>query len=128
MKKRGSLVLAVSVVGLLMLVPLSKAYALASFTRQTGMDCSVCHTVFPELTPIGRDFKLNGYVLSVETPKWFIPLSARLLASYTGARGLTNGVAPFDSAKNDATARAQLPQQFNMYYGGQIWDNIGGMV
>ena len=34
-----------------------------SFARQTGMTCAACHTVFPELTPFGREFKLNGYVL-----------------------------------------------------------------
>jgi hypothetical protein len=28
-----------------------------------GMTCAACHTVFPELTPFGREFKLNGYVL-----------------------------------------------------------------
>jgi hypothetical protein len=27
------------------------------------MTCAACHTVFPELTPFGREFKLNGYVL-----------------------------------------------------------------
>ena len=42
-----------------------KAYALPSFARQTGMPCSQCHTVSfgPALTPYGRQFKLNGYVL-----------------------------------------------------------------
>src|SRR3984957_14396452 len=37
--------------------------AVPSFARQTGMACASCHTVFPELTPFGREFKLNGYVL-----------------------------------------------------------------
>jgi hypothetical protein len=40
------------------------AQATASFSRQTGLACSTCHTTFPELTPFGRDFKLNGYTLS----------------------------------------------------------------
>jgi len=39
------------------------AWAVPSYARQTGMACSTCHTVFPELTPFGREFKLNGYVL-----------------------------------------------------------------
>src|ERR1700682_3298613 len=38
-------------------------WAVPSFARQTGMACAACHTVFPELTPFGREFKLNGYVL-----------------------------------------------------------------
>src|SRR5579864_3393663 len=39
------------------------AVAVPSFARQTGMACAACHTVFPVLTPFGREFKLNGYVL-----------------------------------------------------------------
>lgn len=41
----------------------SPAYAIPSFTRQTGMQCATCHTVFPELTAFGRQFKLRGYAL-----------------------------------------------------------------
>src|SRR6202790_1810253 len=41
----------------------SPSWAVPSFARQTGMACAACHTVFPELTPFGREFKLNGYVL-----------------------------------------------------------------
>ena len=35
--------------------------AIPSFARQTGLACDVCHTVFPHLTPFGREFKLHGY-------------------------------------------------------------------
>ena len=41
----------------------SPSWAVPSFARQTGLACAACHTVFPELTPFGREFKLNGYVL-----------------------------------------------------------------
>lgn len=37
------------------------ASALPSFAAQTGQPCATCHTAFPELTPYGRQFKLNGY-------------------------------------------------------------------
>src|SRR5690349_10103715 len=41
----------------------SGAYAATpSFARQTGLACSACHTHYPELTAMGRAFKLNGYV------------------------------------------------------------------
>src|SRR5437763_15380784 len=33
-----------------------------TYARQTGLACSACHTHFPELTPTGRAFKLNGHV------------------------------------------------------------------
>src|ERR1700728_5429194 len=41
----------------------AKTWGVPSFARQTGMTCAACHTVYPELTPFGREFKLNGYVL-----------------------------------------------------------------
>jgi len=44
----------------------SEAAALPAFARQTGMSCAMCHTVFPQLTPYGRRFKLNGYTLSAK--------------------------------------------------------------
>ena len=45
------------------LLATAPSWAVPSFARQTGMTCAACHTVFPELTPFGREFKLNGYVL-----------------------------------------------------------------
>src|SRR6476661_3621189 len=37
---------------------------LPSFSRQTGLACSACHYQFLTLTPLGREFKLNGYTLT----------------------------------------------------------------
>ncbi len=37
------------------------SFAIPAFARQTGLACDVCHTVFPHLTPFGREFKLHGY-------------------------------------------------------------------
>ncbi len=38
--------------------------ALPSYARQTGLSCSACHFSFPELNSFGRQFKMNGYVLT----------------------------------------------------------------
>jgi hypothetical protein len=52
------------ILGLVLVCALpTPSWAVPSFARQTGMACAACHTVFPELTPFGREFKLNGYVL-----------------------------------------------------------------
>src|SRR6266705_1181231 len=40
------------------------AAALPSYARQTGQQCAACHNGFPELTPYGRLFKLNGYTFT----------------------------------------------------------------
>src|ERR1019366_10242125 len=47
---------------LICIVSARPAEALPSYARQTGQACAACHNGFPELTPYGRLFKLNGYV------------------------------------------------------------------
>jgi len=47
--------------GVVALLSAREAGAVASYARQTGLPCSSCHTTYPELTPFGRLFKLNGY-------------------------------------------------------------------
>src|ERR1700693_4594492 len=37
--------------------------AVPSFARQTGLALQGCQMVFPKLTPVGRAFKLNGYLI-----------------------------------------------------------------
>ena len=41
----------------------SDAWAVPAFAVQTGQGCSSCHVggFGPQLTPTGRDFKMNGY-------------------------------------------------------------------
>ena len=40
------------------------ASAIPSYARQTGFPCKSCHMTPPELTALGRAFKLNGYTMS----------------------------------------------------------------
>src|SRR6202162_5971112 len=40
------------------------ASAIPSYARQTGFPCKSCHYMPPELTPLGRTFKLNGYTMA----------------------------------------------------------------
>src|SRR5579863_8860109 len=40
------------------------ASAIPSYARQTGFPCKSCHYTPPELTPLGRTFKLNGYTMA----------------------------------------------------------------
>jgi hypothetical protein len=50
----------------------SPAYALPSFTGQTGAPCSACHIggFGPQLTPFGIYFKATGYTLGGGTGVW----------------------------------------------------------
>jgi hypothetical protein len=117
------------VLGGLQLLPLTTAQAVPSFARQTGMPCNECHTIFPELTPFGRIFKLGGYVLSKTGKPYEFPppLAGMVQVSYTDSKGLTSGVAPFDS-NNRTTDKFNLPQQLSLFYGGRIYDKLGAFV
>jgi hypothetical protein len=44
-------------------LPFTDALAVPSFARQTGFECVACHVSWPELTAVGRQFKLGGYTL-----------------------------------------------------------------
>ncbi|HUY02827.1 MAG TPA: hypothetical protein VMV33_06040 [Rhodocyclaceae bacterium] len=116
------------------------AQAVPSFARQTGLACEACHTVFPELTPFGRRFKLNGYTIdnlpqvsdqSTNKEQTLLlnqlpPLSFMLQASVTS----TKKAVP-DSAVAGANAQngqTQFPQQASLFYAGRIAPNLGAFV
>jgi len=104
-----------------------------SFSRQTGLACSSCHTSFPQLNRFGRNFKLNGYTLTGKetlggqaqaeerTVKLtLIPgLSAMVQASYTAI----NQAVPATQNGN-----ANLPQQLSFFYGGAVAPKLGAFV
>ena len=107
-----------------------KASAIPSMARQTGMECAVCHTVYPQLTPFGRQFKLRGYTLS--TPKLGdapifdkIPVSAFLQLSQTMTRSTDTAGAANDNFPRD---RDTFIQAAGLYYGGKITDSTGALI
>ena len=53
-----------AVLAVLAFVRVPTARAVPSYSRQTGFSCSSCHMTPPELTPLGRTFKLNGYTIA----------------------------------------------------------------
>ena len=126
--------------GAMFALALPAAHAVPSYARQTGMACSTCHTIFPELTPFGREFKLNGYVLDnmkqikgitferseTMSLNTIPPLSLMAQISYTR----TSQALP-DSASTGALARdgeASFPQQVSFFYAGKIADGLGSFV
>ena len=128
-KKLGNTFFLLIGLALLLLLPFNNAQAIPSFARQTGMSCSECHTIFPELTPFGRIFKLGGYVMSKTGKQYEFPppLAGMAQVSFTESKGLTSGIAPFDAADR-ATDRFNLPQQLSLFYGGRVYDTLGAFV
>ena len=96
------------------------ATALPSYARQTGLPCAACHLGFPELTPAGRAFKLNGYVQSGGESK-LPPISVMLQPTYTHTEsGQPGGAAPHFGPNNNITV-----QQTSLFYGGAISSELG---
>jgi hypothetical protein len=115
------------------LVPSPRAEALPSFARQTGLSCGGCHTDFPQLTPLGRKFKLGGYTMgggresdqykkTFGSNQWVPPLSVM-------------GVASFSQTKTSQDANGTNPSnnyfalnQGSLFYGGAITEELGAFV
>lgn len=110
----------------MLFLALPQAHALPSFARQTGLACGACHTGFPQLTPLGRRFKLMGYTQSAPDTKpigssgWVPPVSAMTIF------GFTHTATPIDNAGSPLKKNDNFElQQASVFYGGKITDNIG---
>jgi hypothetical protein len=105
-----------------------------SYSRQTGLPCSTCHYQFPQLTPFGRLFKLNGYTLtglkmirgsgdSTATNGLSLspipPLSAMVVTSMTTTARAVPGT------QNNTAA---FPQQLSVFLAGQIAPRMGAFA
>jgi hypothetical protein len=133
-RKLERIIVALGVVGLSLFFFATNSDAIPSFARQTGMDCTACHTLWPELTPFGRYFKLTGYVMSKSSKSYEFPppLAGLLQLSFTR----TNKDQPKGSIKeNWATHLASrdnnvfsIPQEASLYYGGRIYDKLGAFI
>jgi hypothetical protein len=101
------------------------ARALPSYARQTGQECAACHNGFPELTPYGRLFKLNGYVFPGENST-IPPLAVMEVSSFTHTEAPQVGGAAPHFGPND-----NIGFEFaSLFYGGAIvpqW-GIGGFI
>jgi hypothetical protein len=118
--------------------------AVPSFARQTGMSCSVCHTVFPELTSFGRTFKMTGYTLgsvkkiSETTSETTGETTTRLQINETVPVGVMmmlshSMVAAQDDtftvqAGSDGKGSIQFPAQFSLFYAGALSPKLGTFV
>lgn len=98
------------------------AYAIPSFADQTGQSCSSCHvgSFGPALTPMGREFKLNGYVWDGGDSS--LPHVSAMLQSYLThtEKSQPGGAAPhFGDNDNLSLSQASL------FYGGKIFSHVG---
>ena len=109
------------------------ASAIPSYARQTGYPCKSCHYMPPELTPLGRAFKLNGYTMAgkptVTSPGKgnvsglnileSFPLSVLFDTSFTSLRS------PQPAAQNGSF---EFPQQASLFLAGAWATHVGSFV
>jgi hypothetical protein len=117
----------------ILVLPVGSAYGVPSFARQTGLACSSCHSIPPELTPLGRLFKLNGYTMTgirtitskssatkagLNLNSW-LPLSAFFQASDT---------APNKPQPGTQSDSFEFPQDVSLFLAGAFSTHTGGYV
>src|SRR6202049_701797 len=117
----------------LIVFSVSVAYAVPSYSRQTGMPCATCHYTPPELTPFGRTFKLEGYAFVTKAQITddkkdhnaalqlleIFPLSAIIDISLTSLK------TPQPGTQN---GNLQFPQAASLFLAGAWTSHVGSFV
>ncbi len=102
-----------------------------SFSRQTGLACSACHYQFPQLTPFGRMFKLNGYTLTSlstigqpgdTTGRESLKLASIPPVAVMMVTGLTQTSKAQPGTQNGTVS---FPQELSVFFAGQITPHVG---
>jgi hypothetical protein len=104
-----------------------------SFARQTGLACSACHYQFPQLTPFGRLFKINGYSLTglktikegdkrKEAGLALVPIGPVSIMFQTSLNNLATAL---PGTQNNTV---EFPQQLSLFFGSAITPHIGTMM
>jgi hypothetical protein len=108
---------------LLILIPGRPAKAVPAYAEQTGLSCQACHVggFGPQLTPFGREFKLEGYTMRSKPLN--LPVSAMAVASYTHTK--KDQVPPPDGlSRNDNV----VFDQGSLFLAGGIGNHFGGFA
>jgi hypothetical protein len=117
------------------------ASAVPSYARQTGQPCATCHNGdFPQLTPFGRQFKLNGYTaggtrcrdsgLAEDDAKSQLPIAAMVVSTYTHTQ--KDLAEPPGNRKDEPnglkTNNNTMVQDTSLFYAGQIYCKLGAFI
>jgi len=112
---------------------LPNAFAVPSYSRQTGLACGSCHYSPPELNPFGRKFKLEGYTFATKAEVKddkkdhnaslslleSFPLSAIFDASFTSTKS------PQPTTQN---GNFEFPQAASLFLAGRWGDHVGSFL
>jgi len=102
-----------------------------AFSRQTKLACNMCHAGFPQLTPFGRLFKLNGYTMTGlpmitaqkdSASRLDLSLSPIAPISIMALVAATNVSTPVPGT---LATTAELPQQLSIFGATALSPNMG---
>jgi hypothetical protein len=115
-----------------MLIP-NLSYSVPSYSRQTGMPCSACHRVFPQLTTFGREFKLNGYTFigstTIEATNDKEHNMLKILASTPLSAMFQTSLTYIDkNLPESQNMNVEFPQQLSLFYSGLITPHLGTFI
>jgi hypothetical protein len=115
----------IAVLTLLFVVSTESAYALPVYAVQTSQPCTACHVggFGPQLTPFGRQFKLEGYTLR-GTDEFVVPLSAMAVASFVQ----TSSDQPAPPAPHYGTNNNFTLDQASVFVAGGFGDHFGSFA
>jgi hypothetical protein len=117
------------------------ASAIPSYARQTGFPCKSCHYTPPELTPLGRAFKLNGYTMAgkptVTSPGKgntsglsileSFPLSVLFDTAFTSLRS-PQPVVQTGGTATSQNGSFQFPEDASLFLAGAWATHVGSFV
>ena len=111
---------------LALIVGSGSTQAVPAFANQTGQGCVACHAggQFPELTPYGRQFKLNGYTFGDRA----IPLSIMAVATITNTKNTNTSRGGGNPAADFPKDGTPVLNTESLFIAGKINDHIGGFV
>lgn len=117
-----------------------QAQAVPSFSRQTDMACTACHTQAfgPNLNTYGRQFKLNGYAWG-SNESYFSRLGGMAMGSFTNTKKNNPSLAGINDPASDNYNRALANRGYNtnnnlafdqasLLYGGKVFGQMGAFV
>ncbi|GMT48233.1 MAG: cytochrome c [bacterium] len=114
----------------IMIFPSEPAFAVPSFSRQTGASCAACHTSYPGLTAFGRQFKLNGYTstnlsqIKVQPSRNMPGMSINQIPNLSLIVQTDESYLSKALPGQDRT-NANFPKEFGVYYAGRITPHLG---
>ncbi|MDE2113178.1 MAG: cytochrome C, partial [Alphaproteobacteria bacterium] len=102
------------------------ALAVPAFAVKTGQPCAACHVggFGPQLTPFGREFKLEGFTMDAGSDAFPMPVSGMVMSSFnTSAKAQEAPPADHYADNNNFSL-----DQASLFVAGGIGNHFGGLA